>query len=94
MSSAQLKAVQSAAAHPLTLIIGPPGTGKSYTVAALAVDHLLRSQSVFIAANANQALDVLAAKLKTLMGEPRFLMRGGRAGYTRQLIHTLAHWLE
>lgn len=94
LSSAQQKALRSAATHPMTLVIGPPGTGKSFTVATMAVDHVLRGQSVLIAAKTTQALDVLADKLEVLLGDRSLILRGGRAGYTRELKDSLAHWLE
>ena len=94
LSSAQQKALRSTATHPMTLVIGPPGTGKSFTVAAIAVDHVLRGQSVLIAAKTTQALDVLADKVKALLGDHHLILRGGRAGYTRELKDSLAHWLE
>lgn len=94
LSAAQQKSVLSAASHPLTLIIGPPGTGKSYTVATLALDHVLRGRSVLVASKMNQALDVLAQKIKELAGEASFIVRGGRMGYSRQLKDSLGMLLQ
>ena len=42
LSRAQQKIVRSARRQPLTLVVGPPGTGKSYTASAVAVDRLDR----------------------------------------------------
>jgi len=93
LSSAQQKAVRAAATQPLTLIIGPPGTGKSFTVATIALDHVMRGRSVLLAAKTSQALDVLGDKLEALLGDDRLVLRGGRAGYTRELKDSLAQWL-
>lgn len=93
LSSAQSKALHASASYPTTLVIGPPGTGKSFTVATIAVDHVLRGQSVLIASKTTQALDVLADKIEGLLGDRHLLLRGGRAGYTRELKDSLARWL-
>jgi hypothetical protein len=50
LSAAQQKALRAASTQSLTLLIGPPGTGKSFTVATVALDHVLRGQSVLLAA--------------------------------------------
>ncbi len=93
LSSAQQKAIRAATAQPLTLIIGPPGTGKSFTVATIALDHVMRGQSVLIAAKTAQALDVLSGRIESLLGDDHLVLRGGRAGYTRELKDSLAQWL-
>jgi hypothetical protein len=94
LSHAQQKALHAAATRLLTLVIGPPGTGKSFTVATLTLDHVLRGQSVLLAARTSQALDVLADKIETLLGDRDLVLRGGRAGYTQELKESLAQWLE
>jgi len=38
LSRAQEKVIHSCSKNPLSLVIGPPGTGKSYTIAALALN--------------------------------------------------------
>ena len=47
-----------------TLIIGPPGTGKSFTIAAIAADAIAKGQSVLIAAKNFQAVEVIAQKIE------------------------------
>ena len=83
LSRAQQKILTSARRNPLTLIVGPPGTGKSYTVAAVAVDHIMRGESVLIACRTDRALDVIEAKL--MLGRTTTILRGGSRDYVREL---------
>lgn len=85
LSKAQEGVLASGAEHPLTLVIGPPGTGKSYTIAALAVEHLSRGESVLIASGMNQAVDVVGDKIETQLGLQGCVVRGGRSHYLKEL---------
>ena len=85
LSRAQQKILSSARHHPLTLVVGPPGTGKSYTAAAVAVDHILRGESVLIACRTDRALDVIEEKLESMLGPTTTLLRGGSRDYVREL---------
>ncbi|GIX31062.1 MAG: hypothetical protein KatS3mg124_1534 [Porticoccaceae bacterium] len=49
--------------HPLVLVKGPPGTGKSQTIANLICHLLARGERVLITAHAPRALEVLRDKL-------------------------------
>src|SRR5262249_2195151 len=64
LSTAQKRILESGATKPLTLVIGPPGTGKSYTIAGVAIEHLGRGQSVLIASKMNHAVDVVGHKIE------------------------------
>ena len=68
LSQAQENIIHSAETHTLTLAVGPPGTGKSFTIAALAVDFLVQKKSVLIAARNNQAVNVVADKIESDFG--------------------------
>lgn len=85
LSHPQQKVLRSARQHPLTLIVGPPGTGKSYTVTALALEHVARGESVLIACRTEQALDVIESKLLGMLGETIPVLRGGARDTARQL---------
>ncbi|MBN2291888.1 MAG: hypothetical protein JXM70_05650 [Pirellulales bacterium] len=85
LSHSQQKILASAGSHPLTLVVGPPGTGKSYTVAALALDHLSRGESVLVASRMNHAVDVVAGKIENMIGPGPYVIRGGRKQYLRDL---------
>jgi hypothetical protein len=85
LSAPQQNALASAAVHPLTLVIGPPGTGKTFTVASLALDHLARGESVLFASRVDQALDVIGDKLESLLGDARLVVRGGQKEYLGSL---------
>ncbi|MDT0538432.1 AAA domain-containing protein [Croceitalea sp. P059] len=78
LSKAQKNLVLSAANHPTTLIVGPPGTGKTYTISAIALEHMSRGESVLIASRTDEAVDVVAEKINTQLGFEHCIIRGGR----------------
>lgn len=84
LSAQQEKAVLNARTQLLSLIIGPPGTGKSYTIAAIAVDHVLRGQSVLIVSRQDEAVNVVGNKIAELLGSQDLIVR---AGAKRNLTH-------
>lgn len=94
LSRAQHAVLSSAATAPLTLVIGPPGTGKSYTIAALAVDHVARGESVLIACRKPQAVDVVARMIGDLLGPNDCVIRGGEAQHVRHLKKSLEQLLQ
>ncbi|MCB1062051.1 MAG: PhoH family protein [Verrucomicrobiae bacterium] len=85
LSHSQDKVLQSARKHPLTLAVGPPGTGKSFTIAALAIETLSRGESVLIASKMDHAVDVVGNKIESTIGLEGVVTRGGRSQYLRQL---------
>lgn len=85
LSAAQQKVVTSASRHALTLAIGPPGTGKSFTIAALALETLSKGGSVLIASKMDHAVDVVGEKIEAAIGLEGVVTRGGRRHYLRDL---------
>ncbi|QSR84673.1 AAA domain-containing protein [Methylacidimicrobium sp. B4] len=55
----QRRIIDRLAAHPYVLVKGPPGTGKSYTIANLICHLLATGERVLITAHVSKALDVL-----------------------------------
>nr|WP_302054888.1 AAA domain-containing protein [Pseudomonas sp. KHPS1] len=68
LSAAQCQALANAARYPLSQISGPPGTGKSYSLAALALDRYLQGESVLLVSRSAQAVRVIAHKLRKDFG--------------------------
>lgn len=68
LSLPQQAALKNASSFPLSMVSGPPGTGKSYTVASMATDRILKGESVLIVSGGDQALDVVAQLLRTEFG--------------------------
>jgi hypothetical protein len=60
----QARAVRLARHSPALVIHGPPGTGKSQTIANIIGDHLARGQRVLFACEKRTALDVVAGRLE------------------------------
>lgn len=72
---------------------GPPGTGKSHTITALAFNAIMDHQSVLIVSDKNEALNVVQDKLEQALlsiraGEdfPNPILRLGKDGTYRSLI--------
>ncbi len=85
LSKAQNMAVEAASKYPLSLIVGPPGTGKSYTIATLAIEHFSKGKSVLIVSRTDKAVDVVANKIENELNLKNVVIRAGRSQYLRDL---------
>lgn len=93
LSNEQSRVIENALKYSKSVVIGPPGTGKSFTIANMAVDHVLRGKSVLIASKTDEAVDVVADKLVEL-GLGNALMRAGKQQYLRDLKLRIKHLLS
>lgn len=57
LSKAQRAAVETALSHGVSYIWGPPGTGKTYTLAHTVLSYVMNQKTVLIVAPTNNALD-------------------------------------
>lgn len=86
LNAAQLQAIDNAERLRLSTIIGPPGTGKSYTIAATAIQAIYHGESVLITSAKNQAVDVVQQKITDAFDLPNICIRsGGKGDYKTQL---------
>jgi hypothetical protein len=85
LSSAQEKILNNAATETLSVVIGPPGTGKTFTIASVAIDHLSRGETVLISSRRDQAVDVIGTCIEKLLGDNQCVVRGGRKNYLKLL---------
>ncbi|QKX07487.1 AAA family ATPase [Aquimarina sp. TRL1] len=92
LNHAQQQIVKSAYELKKSVFIGPPGTGKSYTVAAIAIDYLSKGKSVLVAARTEEALQVVSDKLASF-SVGRFRMKVGGSRYKISLIASLERYL-
>jgi len=70
--------VLSALRHPDTkfvIVEGPPGTGKSHTITAIAFEMILKGQNILVLSDKKEALDVVESKLNSVISKVR---GGGR----------------
>lgn len=84
LSASQKRVLDIAASNTLGVVSGPPGTGKSYTIAAIAAEHFTRRQSVLIVANSETALDVIADKLSRDFDLDNLFVRAGQKAVLKQ----------
>ncbi len=85
LSAAQTTVLRQAETRPLTLVIGPPGTGKSFTIAQLILDAVARGQTVLLSSKMNKAVDVVVEKLRPHLGALTVILRGGDKRYRDEL---------
>lgn len=71
--------------NPVTFVWGPPGTGKTYTLARVALQKYWKGKRILLLSQSNQAVDVLMKEItKTAKSKDRFkigdiLRYGGNA---------------
>ncbi|SEC40539.1 AAA domain-containing protein [Tenacibaculum sp. MAR_2009_124] len=88
LNTAQERIVQNASTYGKSVIFGPPGTGKTYTISAIAQDYVSKGKSVLIVTKTAQALDVIADKLmNSKIGD--FAIKVGGNYYKRTLLAKL-----
>lgn len=75
LNAEQIAAVRSACSNPLTVVTGPPGTGKSQAIVSMAASVLLAGGTVLVASKNHQALDAVQDRLGTLAPDAPFIVR-------------------
>ncbi|MCO6406770.1 AAA family ATPase [Hoeflea alexandrii] len=75
LNEEQTTAVINACLHPLSVVTGPPGTGKSQAIISMAASVLLNGGSVIVASKNHQALDAVEDRLGSLAPDIPFLIR-------------------
>ncbi|MBN2527624.1 MAG: hypothetical protein JXR76_14620 [Deltaproteobacteria bacterium] len=85
LSEVQVQLMEAAARCVNSLLIGPPGTGKSYTVATLAMNYMSQGKSVLITSGRDQAVDVIGHKIQSQLRIGGCVVRGGTQSYLKQL---------
>ncbi len=85
LSHSQAEICRNANTENLSVVIGPPGTGKSFTIAAMACNAIAHGKTVLIASKNNQAVNVIADKLEQEMHLPNLAVRAGRKDYLKKL---------
>lgn len=68
LSLAQRQVLAAARHQPVTVVSGPPGCGKTHTLAALALDEVARGRSVLLATRSQHAADVIGDMLRRAAG--------------------------
>ncbi|MCE0558246.1 AAA domain-containing protein [Motilimonas sp. E26] len=85
LSKAQRDALYNASRHTVSQIIGPPGTGKSYTIACLALERYLQGESVLVVGQNNESVNIVGDKIESMLGQQDFVVRVGNASYHKKL---------
>ncbi len=88
LNSEQREAISHALTRPLTVITGPPGTGKSQVVSSLLINAAKLGKRVLFASKNNKAVDVVEARVNNLGPRP-ILLRLGRGEYQSKLTEYL-----
>lgn len=94
LSKNQQAVINAAKANNLSLVVGPPGTGKSFTIAALAVEYLSKGKTVLVASKNNQAGKVVADKIEKDFNLAGIVVRAGKKDYKKILQKRLKNWLS
>jgi len=88
----QERAVQRALTQRLTLVTGPPGTGKSQVLVNAASAAVCRGETVLIASRNNHAIDVVADRLRSIHPDvvvPRIGKKSLRATTAQTMLDAL-----
>src|SRR5262249_23772186 len=70
LNSEQRQAVHQSLSNPLTVITGPPGTGKSQVVTSILINAAWQGKTVLFASKNNKAVDVVEARVNALGPRP------------------------
>lgn len=71
----QIAAVEKALSSSLTVVTGPPGTGKSQAIVSMVASILNANGSVLVASKNHQALDAVEERLRDIANDVPFIVR-------------------
>ena len=94
LNTEQRQAVVQGLNAPLTVVTGPPGTGKSQVVTSLLVNQSWHGGSVLFSSKNNHAVDVVESRVNDLGPSPLLLRLGKEEHHARIAQHLTAGLAE
>ena len=94
LNTEQRQAVVQGLSAPLTVVTGPPGTGKSQVVTSLLANMAWQGGSVLFASKNNHAVDVVESRANDLGPHPLLLRLGKEEHHARLAQHLTAALAE
>ena len=82
LNESQEKAVKNSFSSNVSVITGPPGTGKSQVVLNIIANAVWNDKSVLFASKNNQAVNIVNEKLKTILSKD-LIVRMGSSKYRK-----------
>lgn len=76
LNDEQRNAVKRSLQAPLTVVTGPPGTGKSQVVTSIIINAIYQGQTVLFASKNHKAVDVVNERVNGLTSRPVMLRLG------------------
>ncbi|MCA1319480.1 AAA family ATPase [Bacillus tianshenii] len=76
--------------NPVTFVWGPPGTGKTYTLARVAANKYFKKKKVLILSHSNQAVDVLIKEIASFISKKERFVEGDVLRYGTQSLVMLS----
>jgi very-short-patch-repair endonuclease len=92
LNESQEAAIAKLSSHLVTVVTGPPGTGKSQLISALVAQSWLVNHSLLVTSVNNAAVDVAVERIKTL--DPALLLRTGKKSVREALSSELETFVE
>jgi len=83
LNNSQRQAVHHALSNQLTVITGPPGTGKSQVVLNIVANAVFQDKTILFSSKNNKAVDVVREKLQPILTKP-LIVRMGAERYRKE----------
>lgn len=93
LSDVQYDSILKAGASPVSMILGPPGTGKSFTISCLALDAICHDKSVLVISKNSQATRVVSNIIEKKFGVKGKLVKADNQRYKRGLASRLSRMI-
>lgn len=90
LSDVQQSSIFRADASPVSMILGPPGTGKSFTISCLTLDAICQNKSVLVISKNSQAVRVISNIIEGQFGVKGKLVKADNQRYRRGLASRLS----
>ena len=94
LSQQQINIFRALDNHLITLVIGPPGTGKSFSIAALVADLISQGKSVLVASKNDQAGQVIIKKIEQDFGLKGIIVKATKEQHKNRLATRLNNILS
>ena len=92
LNDEQRRAVKSAFVNPLTIVTGPPGTGKSQVILNVIANALRHNETILFGSKNNRAVDVVVERLLESQSVPIVLRYGNdELGFVESMLQAVEY---